>query len=184
MAFTDLLKKAFPFLSIAASMVPGGNIAATALGQILKLKDGATLNDAGAALINATPEQRLLLEQEENRHQETMRQMGIASAEQFEQIAAADRASAREREKVVKDRTPKILAAVVIAATIFVESYCAWAVFHHQSFDESGAIIIGRILGMLDTSVGLVLAYYFGSSSGSAAKTELLAQQSQQNGKP
>src|SRR4051794_16502498 len=48
----DFLKKAFPYLTIAASAVPGGNVATTMLGKILNLKDGATLDDAGLAAMN------------------------------------------------------------------------------------------------------------------------------------
>lgn len=176
MSFTDVLKKAYPFLTIAASMVPGGNIATSVLGQVLKLKQGDTLDAAGIAALNAPPEVKAQLQAEENRHSEAVQQMGIQSAEEYERIATADRADARNREIQVRDSTPKLIAASVLVAAIAVESYTAWAVFHRVTFSNDGAVIIGRILGMLDTSVGLILAYYFGSSAGSAAKTAIMAQ--------
>lgn len=120
MGFNDVMKKAFPFLSIAASMVPGGNVAVTALGKILNLKDGATLDDAGMALLNATPEQRLALQQEENRHKEVVQQMGITSAVQYEQIAAGDRASAglgKSRSKTVSRTRSALLSSSRLSAS-------------------------------------------------------------------
>lgn len=180
MSFTDVLKKAFPFLSAAASLGgPLGTMAAAAIGGALGLgKSPAPTTDAISTAIAtafADPAQRAALLKAEQEFQLQMEALGYQHAEEIEQIAAKDRDSARNREVQIKDRTPKILAAVIIAATVVVESYVTIAVFHHQTFDTQGAVIIGRILGMLDTSVGLVLAYYFGSSAGSAAKTDLLA---------
>ena len=171
MGFTYVLKKAFPFLSIAASIVPGGNIATTVLGQILNLKSGATMDDAGLALLNATPEQRAALMSEENRHKEVMQQMGIQSAEQFEQIAAGDRASARTREMTLKDRVPSLLALLVTVGFFGVLGYM---MIHSLPTEGHDALLV--MLGSLGTAWASVVAYYFGSSSGSARKTELLSQ--------
>jgi hypothetical protein len=38
-------------------------------------------------------------------------------------------------------------------------------------------IIVGRVLGTLDAAAMLVLSYHYGSSAGSARKSELLAQE-------
>src|SRR5437016_384604 len=123
MAFTDVVKKAYPFLAAFAQYVPGGNIATTALGQILNLKSGSTLDDAGLALMNATPEQRAQLQAEDNRHKEVMAQMGYTDALEFEKVLATDRASARDREKTVRDLMPKIVGSIVIGATFVLEGY-------------------------------------------------------------
>ena len=185
--FTSVLKKAFPFLSAAASLGgPLGTMAAAAVGSALGMgKSPAPTGDAisnAIALAFSDPTQRAALLKAEQDFQLQMTQLGYQNSQEIEAIAEKDRDSARNREIQVKDRTPKILAAVIIVATVIVESYVTVAVFHHQTFDSQGAVILGRILGMLDTSVGLVLAYYFGSSAGSAAKTDILA--AQQNGKP
>jgi hypothetical protein len=170
MAFTDVLKKAYPFLSAAASLVPGGNIAATALGQILNLKSGATLDDAGLALMTATPEQRAQLQAEDNRHKEAITQMGFANAEEFERIAAADRASARDREKTVKDWMPRVLGIGIVAG--FLTAVFLILTGHAKA--ES--VIAGTLIGYLSAKAEGVVTYYFGSSAGSAEKTRLLAQ--------
>lgn len=171
----DFLKKAFPYLTIAASAVPGGDLAMSTLGQILKVQPApgakdVTWEDMGNALINATPEQRLALQQEENRHTEVMQQMGINSAEEFERVSAGDRDSARKREMSVKDKVPAILA-IVVTVGFFAS---LWWVFIHGVKPESHDLAILELQTLATAWVGII-AYYFGSSAGSARKTELLA---------
>jgi hypothetical protein len=172
MGFKDVLKTAFPFLVAAASAVPGGQIATTALGKILKLDPGATLDDAGAALLNAPPEVRAQLQAEENRHKEVMAQMGINSIQEYERIMAGDRASAREREMTLKDKIPAILA---IGITLgFFGLLFIMLKFPPPPASEK---VMDIMLGALTTAWIAVVTYYFGSSAGSARKTELLSQQ-------
>lgn len=175
MALTDVLKKVYPFLSAFASSIPGGNIAATALGTILNLKSGATLDDAGLALMSATPEQRAALQVEDNRHKEQMTQMGFTSAEEFERIAAADRASARDREKVVRDKMPMILGLSVTAGFFGLVALMA---FHPFPLETKDVFLI--LVGALTVGWKDVMGYFLGSSAGSAEKTRILAAQSEQ----
>lgn len=42
-------------------------------------------------------------------------------------------------------------------------------------------IVVGRVLGTLDAAAMLVLNYHYGSSAGSARKSEILAQQDAQD---
>jgi hypothetical protein len=170
MGFVDVLKKAYPFLTVAASLVPGGNVATSVLGKILNLAPSATLDDAGLALINATPEQKAQLLAEENRHAEALQQMGINSAEEFERIAAADRASARQREEVVKDWTPKILAYGVTLGFFGV-----LAMMFTHAIPDTGHDVLLVLIGSLGSAWIAIINYYYGSSSGSAAKTQILA---------
>jgi hypothetical protein len=170
MGFTDVLKKAYPYLTIAAQAVPGGQIATTVLGQLLKLKSGDTLDSAGIALLSAPPEVRAQLQAEENRHAEVMQQMGISSAEEFAKIAADDRASARVREEQVKDWMPRVLGVGIVGS--FVVAVFLILTGHAKA--ES--VIAGTLVGYLSAKAEMVASYYFGSSSGSDRKTELLAQ--------
>lgn len=176
----DFLKKAFPFLTIAASAVPGGNLAMSTLGKILKVNpsDGKTVSwdDLAKAAIDAPPEVRAALQAEENRHVEAMKQMGINSAEEFERIAASDRANARDREIKTGDKiTPRVLAAVIVGLYVFIQVSLI-----HLIIDPSMREMVMRSMGTLDAAVGLVLGYYFGSSAGSAAKDETIKKQAGQ----
>lgn len=169
----DFLKKAFPFLTIAASAVPGGNLAMSALGQILKVTpaDGkaVTWDDLGAAAINAPPEVRAALQAEENRHVEAMKQMGINSAQEFERISAGDRSDARAREVALKDKYVPFLATVVIGSFILA----VLAIL--RGWGKVEAAFAGTLIGYLAANANQVVSYYFGSSAGSDRKTELMA---------
>ena len=165
MGFVDILKKSYPFLTVAASMVPGGNIATSILGQVLKLKTGASLDDAAQAVINAPPEIRLQLQQEENRHAEVIKQMGIADAQEYERLAVTDRADARAREIAVKDKTPARLAWTVV---VFGFLLCGFLVSHRSTILDNAAMatMAGTILGYVMGDMKTIMAYYFGGSPG------------------
>lgn len=176
MAFTDILKKAFPYISAASSLGgPLGTMAAAAVGAALGLNK--PLGSAPDALANAIaaafadPAQRAALLKAEQDFQVQMQQLGYEHAEEIENIAALDRDSARKREVQVKDWTPRILAFVVVALCFFGEAYY----FMHGSPSNASPELIGRILGTLDAAVMLVLSYYFGSSAGSDEKTKTLS---------
>jgi len=76
---------------------------------------------------------------------------------------------ARAREVATKDWTPRVLAGLIIGLYIGVQFYVLGYVL-----DDKQVNIVMRSLGTLDAAVGLVLAYYFGSSIGSATKTDQL----------
>jgi hypothetical protein len=180
MANFDFLKKALPWIGSAATAFAAGGpaglltIVAKGIGEIVGKNVAPTSDAIAAAVSGATPDQLIEMKKLDQAYALQMQQLGFQNEQELEQIGAADRASARNREIQVRDSTPKIISAIVILAAGVGETYCAWAVFHGRSFDAQGAIIIGRILGMLDTSVGMVLAYYLGSSAGSARKTDVL----------
>ena len=89
------------------------------------------------------------------------------------QADVADRKSAREREVAVKDNTPAMLAWVIVVASVALG---AAVVTGYVSKDPALAGIVGTVIGYVFSEAKQVLAYYFGSSSGSARKTELLSQ--------
>src|SRR5258707_9085 len=176
MAFTDVLKKAFPFISAAASLGgPLGTMAASLVGNALGMqKTPANNGDAISntiALAFADPTQRAALVKAEQDFQVQMQQLGYQHAEEIEAIAEKDRDSARNREIQVRDWTPRILAFVVVVLCFGGEGWY----FMHGSPTTASPELIGRILGTLDSALILVLSYYFGSSSGSASKDATIA---------
>jgi hypothetical protein len=48
--------------------------------------------------------------------------------------------------------------------------------FYGYPDDKIPEMVVGRILGLMDAVAMLVLSYHYGTTSGSMAKTQLLAQ--------
>ncbi|MGH8627119.1 MAG: hypothetical protein ACREYC_18290, partial [Gammaproteobacteria bacterium] len=124
-------------------------------------------------LLAMTPAQALELKRADQDFAKDMAEIGLkADALQvdLERVAAEDRASARQREALLKDWAPKVLAVLVItgyaAATGFILT--------HVIVPEMESLVM-RTLGVLDVALGMVLSYYFGSSAGSKEKTTTMA---------
>ncbi len=178
MAFTDVIRKSFPFLSAAASLGgPLGTMAASVLGKALNMPDGSkpapTLDGISNVIATALadPQQRAALIQAEQDFQKQMTELGYQHAEDLEQTAAADRANARSREIALKDRIPALLAILVTLGFFGVLAYML-----KFTIPPAGHDAMLLMLGALGSAWTAVVSYYFGSSAGSDRKTELLAQ--------
>src|SRR6267154_2046678 len=158
MNFKQLATSIGSFAPTLATML-GGPLAGTAvsaLEQALGLKQGAG-PEAITQVVQAgalTPDQVVAIRAADQKHAEVIGQQGIDLAklnadheEAFEKISAADRASARQREIATKDMTPKILAYLIIGFTFALEGAL---IFHGAPKDIDG-VILGRVLGTLDT---------------------------------
>jgi hypothetical protein len=88
----------------------------------------------------------------------------------FAELDVKDRDSARRREADTKDNTNRILAFVIIAAFIAMVGATL------MGWTKAETVLAGTLIGYLSAKAEQVLAYYFGSTSGSSRKTELLAQ--------
>jgi len=95
-----------------------------------------------------------------------MQELGI----DLERINAADRASARDRETKLQDWTPRVLATLV---TVGFFGTLAWIVSKGLPAEGKEAVLI--MLGALGTAWTQIVAYYYGSSAGSAEKNQLIA---------
>jgi len=176
MSFLDIIKKAFPFISAAASLGgPLGTMAANAVGKALNVDASKAVTPENIESIItqafADPAQRAALLQAEQNFQAQMAELGYKDAETMVEDANADRANARAREIAVRDWTPKVLAACV---TIGFFGVLMLMGFHKTPDSAHDAWML--MLGALSTAWGGIIQYYFGSSAGSARKTELMAQ--------
>lgn len=86
----------------------------------------------------------------------------------FEELLTKDRDSARQREGIVKDSTNKILAFAVVGAFIAMVASIL------MGWSKAESVMAGTLVGYLSAKAEQVLAYYFGSTKGSADKTALL----------
>jgi len=170
--FLGFAKKAAPWIVAAAS----GNVPAL-IGMAAKTVSDAvggkvepTQEGIAAAISGATPEQLVTLRQLDNDFALKMQQLGFESQEELEKIAAADRADARARQIAVKDKLPAVLA-VAVTLGFFAVLFLAFI----RGVNDNSRDLANIMIGTLGTAWVAVITYYFGSSSGSAQKSELLA---------
>jgi hypothetical protein len=148
---------------------PLGGAAVTAMADALGLSE-KTEAAVKSALSGTTPEQMLALKKADQDFAVKMQEIGFGSAKDMESLAAGDRDSARKREMSVRDTTPRNLAYLITLGFFGVLAYMLLA-----SVPQGSRDILNVMLGSLGTAWAGIVAYYFGSSSGSLAKTELLA---------
>jgi plasmid maintenance system antidote protein VapI len=86
----------------------------------------------------------------------------------FEKLAVDDRKSAREMQATTRSMVPPALAGVIT-----VGFFGILAMMMFGKVDGNNPTIL-MMLGSLSTAWTGIIAYYFGSSAGSQAKTELL----------
>lgn len=150
----------------SAVLGPLGGVAVAAIGNILGVSEATQEKIADAIKTGQlTPEQVGEIKKLELQYQENEKERGF----KYTELEFKDRDSARAREVGTKDNTNKILAFVVIGA------FLAMVVATLLGYAKVESVLAGTLVGYLSAKAEQVLAYYFGSSSGSAAKTVLLA---------
>jgi hypothetical protein len=166
----EFLRKAFPFLSAAASAAgPIGAAGAAVLGAVIGKDVKPEQLETELTKLTMTEEGRLKALEAEQKFALDMRKLNFEHAEEIERIAAQDRASARDREKIVKDLTPKVLAYSIIGlfGAVVISTLFGWA--------KVDTVMAGTLVGYCAAKAEQIVSYYFGSSSGSAEKTKLLS---------
>lgn len=175
MANLNFIKKALPWIGTALQVAlpgPVGNIAAiltSKLGKTVPSNAGSIADTIETAL--ADPAQLAQLKAAEQQFQESMTAMGFQHETELEQIAAADRASARQREEVVKDPTSRNLAYLVVGVAL---GMCGYLISPWSKAMESAATagFAGTVLGYAINEAKQVMTYYFGASSNADEKTD------------
>lgn len=163
--FGPLLGQIAPTLATAL----GGPMAGLAVKTLSNVLLGNESGDADAiseALKSATPEQLADVKKIDADFKVRMKELEI----DLERISSGDRDSARKREMSVGDHTPKILAAGI---TLGFFGCLFWMFVYGVPKNGNEALLL--MLGALQTAFTGVIAYYFGSSSSSKAKDELIS---------
>ena len=142
---------------------PLAGLAVQALEEVFGLEPGP--KDAVlSAVAGATPDQILALKKADQDFAVRMKELDI----DLEKVNAGDRDSARARQIAMHDKTPAVLAyAITVGYFGTLGAMLAWGV-------PKGSEALYIMLGNLGTAWGGAIAYYFGSSAGSAAKNALI----------
>jgi hypothetical protein len=165
MDFLSVLKTIAPTVASALGG-PLAGVAVSALGSILGVSD-ATQDKIKDAIEsgNMNGEQIAQLKALELQYQNEEKERGF----RYSELEFKDRDSARQREVQTKDATNKILAYTIVGSFV---AMVAGALLGWAKVDSA---LAGTLVGYLSAKCEQVLAYYFGSSKGSEAKTDLLA---------
>jgi len=146
---------------------PFGGIA----GKFIADKLGVAEQELPAAVENATPETMIQIKKMESDFEIQMKELGITE----QQLHGKDRSSARDLAKVTSIKPQLILSVVYTAAYAIV----LWAFITGKiNVPESAQQQFGIVLGVLTAAQTQILNFWFGSSSGSQQKNEIIERSS------
>lgn len=145
---------------------PLAGMAVSAISQAVLGKPDAAEAEIGEAIVKSNnPEILLKLKTAEQEFAAKMKELDI----DLEKIAADDRASARQREVAVKDTTPRNL------AYLYTGGYFVMiAALFKFGVPEESRDLLNTLVGILSAAEVGIITYYFGSSAGSAKKSEMM----------
>jgi hypothetical protein len=162
----DIIGAVAPTLATALGG-PLAGVAVSALSDKLLGKGDGTADEVGAAIVAGGPDALAKIKAADQAFAVQMRQLDV----DVDRLHQADRASARDRESRAGDSwTPRLLALLVTAGFFGVLGWLLTA-----GKPETGGDALLVMLGGLGGAWTAIIAYYFGSSAGSQAKTELMA---------
>lgn len=154
--------------TVAAALA--GPLAGEAAAALIGIVGGAGQEDVRKAIEGGrlTAEQISQLRQLELQFQENERERGFKYAE----LAFKDRDSARQANVAGGAQRALFWLSVLLLVLCLGTEVTVLVKGLPQGTSE---LVVGRVLGLLDAIAMTVLAYWYGTSSSSAAKTELLA---------
>lgn len=161
----QILETLAPMLGTAIGG-PFGALAGAALSQAL----GTPPEDAKAteaALLSASPDTLLKVKQAEQEFTVRMKELGISE----EKLIFDDIANARSREIAIKDRTPSIL-----AYGVTMGFFGTLALMMINGKPAAGGDVLLVMVGSLGTAWAGIMAYFFGSSTGSVRKDATISE--------
>lgn len=164
----DFLKTLAPTVA-SALLGPLGGVAVAALGNLLGVSEPTQAKIADAISSGQlSPDQLSEIKKLEMQYRAEEKERGFKYAE----LEFKDRDSARRANVDGGTQKPLFwLSLLLLAVTLGCE---AVVLFHGLPADTPD-IVVGRVLGLMDSVALMVLSYWYGTSNGSAQKSELLA---------
>ncbi len=162
-----ILAKVAPVIGTAIGG-PVGGAADAILSSVLGI-DGSDPEQVYSALSTADSDKLLELKRADNDFKVKMAELGFNNVKDLAALEVEDRKDARQREIATQDWFPKAFA-IAIALGFFA----IVGIVLKYGIPEMGSDAALILLGTLGSAFTGVVAYYFGSSSGSAAKQNIL----------
>ena len=161
----DLIATVAPMVATALGGPLAGVATRAIAGKLLGNED-ASAEEVEAALAVATGTDLAKLKQLEYEFKAQMSDAGI----EMEQIAAGDRDSARDRQVRMRDWTPSVLGAAIIIGFFGLLAYLI-----KYGLPPQGSEVLLIMVGALAAMTTQVGNYFFGSSTGSKNKDNIIA---------
>ena len=148
---------------------PLAGVAVSMAGKALGLGDGATESDVEAAVLSGNPDVLVRLREVNTQFERDMKALDI----DLERIHAGNQASAREMAKT--NMLPQIVLSFVFIGGYFGAMFALHGVlFQAQEINGQVATLFGALIGIFTRELSGIMAFWFGSSSGSKAKSDKL----------
>jgi len=164
-------KKTLGTVAPALATALGGPLAGVAVQmatQALGMGEGATQADLEKAVLGATPETLIKLKEVDNNFELEMERAGI----DLERVHAGDRGSARE----MAWRTtlgPQIALAILFTTGFILVLYTLFS--GEEAINSKMMQPAMYVLGILSAGMIQIMNFFFGSSSGSMQKSDMLS---------
>ena len=162
--FGSLIGSVAPTLATALGG-PLAGMATKALSQALLGKEDGSDDDIQAALRTASPEQLAVVKKIDADFRVQMKSLDI----DLEALAVDDRKSARSMQTETRDFIPRLLA---VSVTVGFFAILIYMLVYGLPTTGNEALLL--LLGALQTAWGGIIAFYFGSSSGSQKKDQMI----------
>jgi hypothetical protein len=178
------IKTALTSIAPTLATMLGGPLAGTAVAALesaLGLQPGSGPDAVTSAMsAGMTPDAIASVRKADQEHAEKLRSMDIdvlrlnADHERaMAEVAAANQDSARKANVSGGVQMPLFFLSLFLLATgLGSEGY----VLFNGVPDNVHDIVVGRVLGLMDAVVMMVLGYWYGTTNGSSQKNDLLAQ--------
>lgn len=172
--FSEKAKSVISAVAPALGAALGGPLGGLA-GQVIAGAVGGNVDQLEKAIVANDPNAVVKLREIEAQFKQRCLELGVEQEEialKFEQTAVADRQSAREMAKV--NMWPQISISGLFLTGYFVFLYLFFGGAIEVPPDWKSEANL--LLGILSVNVPIIMQFWFGSSSGSQKKTNLLAQ--------
>jgi hypothetical protein len=146
---------------------PWGGLAVKALAEGLGLKADADLDEIERVVASADPDKLVELRRVEAKFKTDLERLGVES----ERLGVEDRKDARAHQAKTADKTPGVIAAVVVSGFFGVLGALVFV-----TIPDAASAPLNIMLGALGVLLTQVGNFYFGSSAGSKSKDATVAE--------